>query len=322
MQDFEKGSKYARNQHGQWVCASDAVQDPDTSFFCDCPAMHKMKLVKPSGLPDKRSFMDYFAHVSSGHKRTSDGELVITSCCSGGESLEHKHAKHKLREMVGQFSFVVEKCRSCQLELVEDGRDAGILVEVRSDDGRWRYDCVLIRDDVKVVALEIYHRHATTQDKVLATRQDGLQIAEFRAEDVNALVPGARLVNMQIRKFLCHGCQLIAGQAFRLRCLREEQDELIRQASLVEDEMVNRALQADWKRRALIKRINAETLQFYQDERKQLTWLEDMKEEEFWNLYQDRIYYYSTFKDGRCYNYLSTKKPDGPTYGQLYLSQK
>lgn len=321
--EFETGSRYARNQQGQWVKASDVEQDTEALFFCDCPAMHKMKLVKPSGLPEKRTFKDYFAHVSCGHKRTSDGELII-SCCSGGESLEHKHAKHRLREMVGQFSFVVEKCRSCQLELVEDGRDARILVEIRSDDRKWRYDCVLVRDDVKVAALEIYHMHATTQDKVLATRQDGLHIAEFRAEDVNAMVPGTRLINLRTRRFLCHGCQLAAGHAFRLHCLRDEQDELVRQKDLVENELVNRAVQADRKRRDLIQRFEAGVLEEYQDEHKQLIWLEERIEQALWKLYPDKIYYYSRFVGGdyAYFNIISSQRPAERTYGQLYLHSK
>jgi hypothetical protein len=287
MQEYERGSKYARNQNDHWVCASDAVHDSETYFFCDCPDRHKMKLVKPSGNPDKRRFMDYFAHISCGHKR-ANGETVIT-CRSGGESEEHKNAKHKLREMVGQFSFVVAKCRNCRLELVEDGLNASILVEIQSDDRKWRYDCVLIRNDVKVIALEIYHKHATTQSKVFATRQDGLQIAEFRAEDVNALVPGTKINNLQVRAFLCLKCQID---------------------------------QADTKKREHIKKLDAAVLDFYQDERKQLAWLEGKKDEAFWKLYPDRIYFYSSFVNGRYHGHLSTKRPNEPTYGLLYLREK
>jgi len=241
MLGVEAGSRYARTPQGQWICACDVMQDTGASFYCDCPAMHKMKLVKPSGLPDKRPFMPYFAHVSSGFKRSNDGESVVPPC-SGGESLEHKLAKHKLREMVGKFSFTVEKCTNCQFELVEDGCNASILIEVRSEDKRWRYDSVMVRDGVNVIALEIFHRHATTQEKVHSTRQDGLQIAEFRAEDVNGMVSGTKLTNLQTRMILCNKCEIF-------RCFEKEQMELLRQANFIEAEMVNHAKHEEDKKR-------------------------------------------------------------------------
>lgn len=183
-----------------------------------------MKLVKPSGDPDKRHIRDYFAHITSGHKRDIEGNVI--NCRSGGESAEHRNAKHKLREMVGKFTYVTTQCTQCKTKTIEDGQNASILLELQSDDRRWRYDCMLVRDGIRIAALEIFHRHATTDEKLSATRQDGIQIAEFRAEDVNDMQDGMRLRNLSPVSFTCHGCLLKNSKAWILQCYNEERNEL------------------------------------------------------------------------------------------------
>ena len=56
--------QYALDIRGEWVNAKVTKYRKHSVFFCDCPAKHKMKLVKPSGRLGKRLFCDYFAHVS------------------------------------------------------------------------------------------------------------------------------------------------------------------------------------------------------------------------------------------------------------------
>ncbi|MEI6810258.1 MAG: hypothetical protein WCN95_16185, partial [bacterium] len=101
-------------------------------------------------------------------------------------------------------------------------------IEVRSADGRWWYDCVYKAEGYEV-ALEVYHTHATTQEKIKATRQSGMQLAEFSADEVNAMKPGAELHNLQIVTRICgQQCKdaqraRVEKQQFEMARQREEQ---------------------------------------------------------------------------------------------------
>jgi hypothetical protein len=220
----QTGSLYARDIRDEWACATETPYERGVHYYCDCPDKHRMKLVKASGNPDKRHFRDYFSHNTSGHKRDADGNAI--TCKSGGESDEHKNAKHKLREMVGKFTYVTKQCKKCKAETIEDGHDASIILEMQSNDMLWRYDCMLVRDNKSIAALEIFHKHATTDDKISATRLDGIQIAEFRAEDVNDMQDGMLLRNLSPVIFTCHRCLLQASKTWILQCYNEERNEL------------------------------------------------------------------------------------------------
>ena len=160
MLSHAEGSQYARNIHGEWVCATSTQYKQGVTYFCECPDKHKMKLVKSSGDPDKRHFREYFAHITTGFKRDRHDEEI--TCRSGGESQEHRNAKHKLREMMGKFSYVSKKCKHCKTDTIEDCSGASIELEIQSNDKRWRYDCMLVRNGINVAALEIYHTSLTT----------------------------------------------------------------------------------------------------------------------------------------------------------------
>ena len=222
--EHQNRNRWAQDVHGDWKDAATEEKRRGTVYFCDCPDKHRMRLVKSSGDTDKRYFQDYFAHIHSGYKHTRDGELI--PCRSGGESKEHRAAKHRLREMVGTFKYVSQRCKACRKDVIEDGRDSTITLEMRSADGRWRYDCMLIRHGKPVAALEIFHRHATAQEKLLSTRQDGIAIAEFRAEDVNAMHKGTLLENLCPLSFTCQTCLLDASEAWITRCQGEERRAL------------------------------------------------------------------------------------------------
>jgi hypothetical protein len=218
------GSQWARNVHCDWRHASREDIRRGTLYFCECPDKHRVKLVKPSGESGKRHFQPYFAHISSGHKHTREGEII--ACRSGGESMQHRAAKHMLREMVGEFQYVSKRCKACHTNVIEDGKDATIILETQSTDKRWRYDCMLIRHGIRVAALEIYHTHATAEEKVLSTRRDGIAIAEFRAEDVNAMKGSTLLENLRPLSYTCQRCLLDASKSWIMRCHAEERKEL------------------------------------------------------------------------------------------------
>ena len=71
-----------------WLHASNATRDGQ--YTCDCPDGHRVCLKLPSGRENVEYRGPHFSHLPK-----SD-----TECRKGGESLEHKAAKHKLREML------------------------------------------------------------------------------------------------------------------------------------------------------------------------------------------------------------------------------
>ena len=217
----DKKHQYAQNQDGRWVSATKSIYTHGTVYYCDCPEKHKMKLVKPSGNTEKRAFTDYFAHI----KRSHTGDAI--TCMPCGESVEHRLAKHKLREMQGLFSFVTKKCPSCKHEVLEDCLDGQICIEVASHDGNWRYDCMLSRGDKHVLALEIWHTHATTVDKINSTRARGIGLAEFKASEVLSMCEGARLSNTQVMSVKCCACIKLAATSELFYEIQREQHTLL-----------------------------------------------------------------------------------------------
>ena len=173
-----------------WLHASHATRDGQ--YTCDCPDRHPVCLKLPSGRENVEYRTPHFSHLPKSN----------TECRGGGESAEHKAAKHRLREMRGQYSFVMETCPECKGEMWETCSNGTVGIEVRSADGRWWYDCVYKSDGYEI-ALEVFHTHATTQEKIKATRQSGMQLAEFHADEVNAMEPGAELHNLQIVSRIC-----------------------------------------------------------------------------------------------------------------------
>jgi hypothetical protein len=218
---WENEHQYALNSQGQWVSAIESVHTHGGRFYCDCPEKHNMKLVKPSGNPDKRTFTDYFAHVKRGNTGV---ELVCMPC---GESVQHRLAKQKLREMQGFFSFVTSRCPSCCCEVLEDCKDGQIGIEVASVDGKWRYDCMFTAGGKHVYALEIWHTHATTTEKITSTRARGIGLAEFRAQEVLAMSYGSKLSNTQVMSVKCGACIKLAAVSDIWTSIQHEWDMLL-----------------------------------------------------------------------------------------------
>jgi hypothetical protein len=218
--------RYAFDSDGNWVDAKKTEYKKYLEFTCDCPAKHRMKLSKPSGLPGKRPFADYFAHCTPCKKQKHLGqpedpnlsENLKISCVQGGESVIHKNAKHALRKLVGSYFFVTSRCRCCNSEVIQDTIDCTVSMEIASNDKRWRYDCLLKKNDKALVAMEVVHTHASGTDKITSVRASGLEIVEFRAEDVmemetkNVDAPRERtkLQNTKIRTEICNSCSIMA----------------------------------------------------------------------------------------------------------------
>jgi hypothetical protein len=196
-----------------------------------------MKLVKPSGRLGKRLFCDYFAHVSKSAKH-DNGSLSVHQCNNGGESLIHRLAKQRLREMVGRYYFSVFCCTECEEEEYVITRGCEVSIEVRSSDGKWRYDCLLSKGTAPLAALEVVHTHSSGVEKVSAVRSSGLEIAEFRADDImNELVDGRKemveIDNLLMRRGKCQECLMKLALMWHRDCFVDELYELIRQEEAI-----------------------------------------------------------------------------------------
>lgn len=168
---------------GEFVKACNASKT--SKYVCLCPDTHAVFLRK--GMER----VAHFAHFS----------LEVT-CRGGGESDEHMEAKHRLVEMQGRFKFALKTCTECRESQWEDCMGE-LKNEVRSMDKRWRYDVFLTRPDKTQLALEVYHTHATSEEKVESSALIGVPIAEFNAQDILDLQPDGILHNLQCVQWIC-----------------------------------------------------------------------------------------------------------------------
>jgi len=208
--------RYAMDADGNWVNARDACKGLSL-YYCDCPERHQLKIVKPSGMDDKRPFADYFAHYG--------GEGAV--CMHGGESMKHRLAKHKIREIASTLSFAMAKCKLCGFsqDFKSDGHT--VKLEVQSYDKRWRYDTVLFdRAGTPVYALEVVNTHYSSQDKIDSTRYNkhqGIGFAEFMVGDILESTNGW-LCNIRTLDFPdCPFCKDFFAEKRRLAIETEQQ---------------------------------------------------------------------------------------------------
>ena len=240
---------YALDALDLWVDASDASRDG--RYTCDCPDRHPVCLKLPSGRANVEYRAPHFSHLSN------------AECRGGGESAEHKAAKHQLRKMKGQYWFVTERCPECDREKRETCANGTVSIEIRSTDDRWRYDCVYKPNAGPSIALEVFHTHATTKEKIEATRRSGMQIAEFKADEINAMEPGAKLCNLQTVIRTCgEDCEFARSQRERRKRrhaeeLRAEREEIERQLAEEKQEEIARQL-AEKKRAAEERKLASE----------------------------------------------------------------
>jgi hypothetical protein len=216
--------QYALDSSGSWANAKLTEYKKHSQFFCGCAERHPVKLVKPSGVLGKRPFSDYFAHITRSEQDAADGHTADSCGCS--ESQDHFNAKHKLREMVGQYSFTTFRCITCRNRRVTYTRGCEVVVEKASKDRKWRYDCLLRRDGKDVAALEVLHSHKVTREKASSVRDGGLGIAEFRAEDILRLLKDTpsktvHLENLLLELGTCESCVVKENSYWRERCHRD-----------------------------------------------------------------------------------------------------
>ena len=80
--------------------------------------------------------------------------------------------------------------------------------------------------------------------KLEQTRENGIEIAEFRSEDIMALEPGGVLENIRTRVVMCQKCRLEWERELEMRRVA---DRLRRE--LEEDEKIVRAAEMEWAAR-------------------------------------------------------------------------
>lgn len=232
--------QYAFDANGKWVNAIKTDYNEHQSFSCSCPELHKMKLVKPSGALGKRSFTDYFAHITNKMQKTIEPpDMMIMSCRGGGESIIHSNAKHRLRECVGAYCFATSSCPGCNTKVLQYTHNCTVSMEVVSDDKRWRYDCLLQSKEEgrALVAMEVFHTHSSGPDKIQSVRESGLEIVEFRAKEVlyklkASTLPQGPLIQLENIKVNILQCQLCTSD---LRLKQLKSDEKVMNMAIVDE---------------------------------------------------------------------------------------
>jgi hypothetical protein len=225
--------QYAKTVHGEWVNALSEARVEGVTYVCDCPERHRMKLVKPLGREDRRPFSSYFAHIAMGWRGI---------CNPSGEGVEHRAAKHALREWMAAAGdarlllFDDEVCTACGAAhtVCLGSHQYEILLEQWNSGKDWRYDCLVVRRDderqTAVYALEVVVTHWSSTEKMQGTRAEGVGIAEFKAHEVLAQCApscsvrrSAHLKNQSPKRIRrCAQCINAADNAFRHRALESE----------------------------------------------------------------------------------------------------
>jgi hypothetical protein len=218
--------QYALDAEGSWVNAKLTEYRKHRPFFCGCVERHPVKLVKPSGVLGKRPFSDYFANITRSEQDAAGGRTVRSCGCS--ESQDHFNAKHRLREMVGRYAFPTFRCITCHRKKIIYSRGCDVVVEEQSKDRKWRYDCLLRSGGKDVAALEVLHSHKVTREKASSVRDAGLQIAEFRAEDILRLLKDTpsntvHLENLLVELGTCESCVAKENSYWMRRCDRSRE---------------------------------------------------------------------------------------------------
>lgn len=108
-----------------------------------------------------------------------------------------------------------------------------VYMESVSEDKRWRYDCLLEKNGKAVVAMEVVHSHISGSVKIDSVRASGLEIVEFRVDDVISMRDRndgrTKLDVIKVRNVMCYNCSIMTSY-------REEMSELFNLEKLIRNE--------------------------------------------------------------------------------------
>jgi hypothetical protein len=183
---------------------------PQHEFRClDCDLRMYLHVTKAS----RYNVPGFFAHEASQCGRAGGGGT--------GESATHYRSKFLLQQLAGRYKFLISECRDCHCHDEWEAPEAGeVVIEKRAkteDDRCYAYDAAIMRNGKVHCALEVYHTHKTTREKVNDTRHMGIQIAEFLSEDIikmhSKLIKSRNsatyvLTNVLTREFTCNVCRI------------------------------------------------------------------------------------------------------------------
>jgi hypothetical protein len=136
--------------------------------------------------------------------------------------------------MVGRYRFTTFQCIKCDDTRDTDTGGCEVSVEHPSKDRKWRYDGVLSRGSSDIATLEVLHSHKVTTEKASSVRDSGLEIAEFRAQDVLELLTDrptdpVHLENLLVQLGTCQQCLVQGGLMWLRDCFVDELQELMQQ---------------------------------------------------------------------------------------------
>ena len=255
--DYESYARDATTD--EWVNAKDATRG--VKYVCPCPGRCPVFLKKPSGDEGVRYVRPHFAHYPV---RLDDGSTIPGTCRGGGESVKHREAKQMLRENRGQYSFITYKCPECYVSTIENCSDGIITLEVRSYDGKWRYDALYTANNGEKIALEVWNKHKTTTDKIEASRVSGVKVAEFKANDILEMKPGCVLENHSMNRSSCEQCKAKRNEQARERLEEQRLREKLAQETLLQYNM-----KAEEQRLNYLKNIQEESRKAPEIQKKQ-----------------------------------------------------
>jgi hypothetical protein len=173
-------------------------------------------------------------------------------CTGTGESTEHKAAVHAFT--IYKFDVFTE-CKQCRksMSIVMRGKPCIERVWMH-DDRSYRLDVAFVEDNAVVAAVEVWHTHATTGQKLRDLDASEIAWCEVRAEDVHESIRrGDYCVRDATKQWLCQecdekACNLARDKAYsdHVQSMRRLTQEVTRaDADLVEAQLAHAALEQE-----------------------------------------------------------------------------
>ena len=200
------------------------------TYFCvSCPTSHKVTF-------NHHKASRYWTHGHFSHAPEDSVRLGT------GESDEHIEAKFLLQKHAGRYGFQFEQCEDCGDGQVHESTDAEVVIEdgLHVNGKYYRCDCMLKRHGRSVVAMEVFHTHKTTDEKMQAICNHGIGFVEFEAKhiikklwNIDTIDQGiVCLENIRPSYYLCDKCERTRKERAwqeREERARQEREERARQ---------------------------------------------------------------------------------------------